>query len=168
MVPHEKAEDKQSEDCASCPQNEWGTADVGRGKACGNNIRIGVLLAKDCADGETTLKAEMATGKISPTNLKVYKGYLDAVAEEHGRPLWAVKTQISSFNDDRTQIRLEMMMVDPIENDEILAALEKRFVKTSEALMQPFPPRTEKPARRSPAANKSTAKYRGPVTKNPR
>ncbi len=159
MAPHEKAEEPQAERCEGCPQNEWGTADVGRGKACGNNIRLGLLLAKDCEDGAAVSTAELATAKVSPTNLKAWKGYVDAVAEEHGRPTWAVVTQISSQSDPKTQIRLEFSMVSLIEDDEILAALEKRYLKVQEALQTPFPPRTEKPVPKARAG--SSSKFAG-------
>ena len=45
MVPGEAAPKKQAEDCFSCWANEWGSAEKGRGKACGNRRRLPVGLS---------------------------------------------------------------------------------------------------------------------------
>ena len=166
MAPHEKAEEPQNADCASCEKNQYGSAETRRGKACGNNIRMGLLLAKDCEDGTSTKAAEMATAKVSPTNLKAYRGYVDSVADEHGRPPWAVITQIQSLADSKTQIRLEFSMLDLITDAEIIEALEARANSSVEPLIVPFPPRAEKPTPR--AAPPRNAKFRGPVTRGPK
>lgn len=145
MAPHEQAADKQADTCGTCDHNVFGSAETGRGKACGNNIRIGALTAKDAEDAAGIALAELATGKISPTNLKSFKAYLDAVEEEHGRPLWAVVTEISSHDDPKTQIRLEFKMVSLIDDDEVLEALEKRFLKIQDVLQVPFAAAIDKP-----------------------
>jgi len=45
LVPSHNSADKQSDDCATCPQNQFGSdRDGGRGKACKNMKRIFVLL----------------------------------------------------------------------------------------------------------------------------
>ncbi len=138
MKPHQLAPSKQNEDCASCEKNQFGTSSTGKGKACSNNIRIGVLLGKDVEDGASALSAELATGKISPTNMKYYKEYTDLLEAEHNRPPWAVVTEITSHDDSDTQIRLEFKMVELIEDDEILEALEKRYLGIQQVLQVPF------------------------------
>ncbi len=153
MVPHADCQDPQNpEGCATCPKNAFGSADTGRGKACGNKKRLAVLLAKDVedADAEAISTAELATARVSPTNLKAWAGYVRAVAEEHGRPPWAVVTEISSHADPKTQIRLEFKLVSLIESDDILNSLERRVGKVQEILQQPYGPpieRTPKPAK---------------------
>jgi hypothetical protein len=156
MAPHVDAPDKQAALCADCPKNEFGTAKVGRGKECGNNLRLAVILGKDAKDADGVVVAEMATAKISPTNMKHYKGYLDSVVEEHGRPLWAVVTEITSHDDKKTQIRLEFKMVDLIEDDDILLALEKRYkkIRDEKLLLRPYAPLAEKP--KKPTTGKSS------------
>lgn len=144
MAPHAQATSKQATKCSECEKNVFGTADTGRGKACGNTLRIGVLLAKDVDDGAAAKSAEMATGRVSPTNLKRYKQYVTMLEEEHGRPPWAVITEVASYDDKDTQIRLEFRMVDLIEDDEILTELEKRYLKIQDVLQVPYPAPTEK------------------------
>ena len=139
MKPHASAADPQSEQCHGCEKNEFGTAKQGRGKACGNNIRLGLITAKDAEDAGDIAKAEIATAKVSPTNLKHWAGYVKALQEEHNRPPWAVVTQIQSFDDPETQIRLEFTLVDLINDEATLTALEKKQDNIQEAHLQvPF------------------------------
>ncbi len=157
MAPHAMAANKQSDKCADCEKNQFGTARVGKGKACGNTIRLGILTAKDAEDAEGISTAELATAGVSPTNLQHFKKYLDAVSDEHGRPLWAVVTEISSHDDPKTQIRLEFKMVSLIEDDDALNALEKRFLKIQDVLQRPFSAPSERSAPVKAGGNKKFA-----------
>ncbi len=145
MAPHEQAPDKQCATCIECEKNQFGSAKTGRGKACNNTVRLGLLLAKDCEGGEDAASAELATAKVSPTNTKHWAGYVKMLADDHGRPPWAVITEVSSHDDPKTQIRLEFKMVELIEDDAVLAALEARVAKTQEALQEPFQAAAERP-----------------------
>jgi hypothetical protein len=159
MAPHAQATNKQNDLCATCEHNVYGTATVGKGKACSNKIRLACLTSSDAEDAAAVGAAEMAIGAISPTNLRHWAGYVKALEAEHGRPSWAVVTEISSHDDPKTQIRLEFRMVSLIEDDEILTALEKRFLKVQETLQQPFAAPTERPAPKK--AVKGNAKFAG-------
>jgi hypothetical protein len=158
MRPHPQATDKQSEDCTSCDKNVFGSANTGRGKACGNTIRLGLFTAEDASDAESIAAAELATAGVSPTNRKYYSEYVDLLMDEHGRPPWAVVTEIQSHHDDKTQIRLEFRMVSLIEDDDVLQALEKRFLKVQEKLQQPFSAPIDRKA--APAGKKAGASQR--------
>jgi hypothetical protein len=161
MAPHAECQDKQADLCADCPKNQFGTASTGKGKACGNNVRLGVLTAKDCEDADGIATAELALAKVSPTNLKAWKGYVDAVTES-GRPVWAVVTEIKSkpVTTGRAGHVLEFRKVDDIEDDDVIAALEARFLKVQDTLQQPFGPPIEraKPVKRGGAAPKFAGK----------
>src|SRR6266496_6226194 len=50
MTPHEKAADIQNDTCAGCPQNEFGSALVGKGKACKNSRRLALITQSDLED----------------------------------------------------------------------------------------------------------------------
>ena len=149
MAPHEKAAKPQNDLCATCEKNQFGTAETGRGKACGNNVRLGLLTAKDVADADLIPTAELVTAKVSTTNVKNFAGYVKMLADEYNRPPWAVVTEISSHDDKNTQIRLEFKMVELIDDDDTLAALEKRTEPVQEVLQTPFAPAAERPAKQS-------------------
>src|SRR5690606_25613194 len=57
MRPHEEAEDPQSDACADCPMNQFGSAPEGRGKACKNTRRLAVMLAEDLDNVEEDRKS---------------------------------------------------------------------------------------------------------------
>jgi phosphotransferase system IIB component len=90
----------------------------------------------------------MATGFLSPTNVKHWKGYVDMLADEEGVPPWAVVTEITTFDDQDTQIRVEFNLVEKIEDDDLLTALEQRadVEKVQNALQVPYGPKTERTA----------------------
>ncbi len=157
MAPHAAAAHKQSDKCADCEKNQFGTAKTGRGKACNNTIRLGLLTAKDAEDADGVASAELATAGVSPTNLGHYKTYTDMLEEEYGRPPWAVVTEIASYDDPKTQIRLEFRMVELIEDDSVLQALEKRFLKIQDLLQKPFAAPTERPVPAKGSVNKRFA-----------
>lgn len=140
LHPHPNAPSKQDDGrgCAECDKNVFGTARQGNGKACADTERLGLILADDCDDAESTKLAEIRTAGVSPTNLRHYKKYVDDVADEHGRPPWAVVTEITSLHDDKTQIRLEFRMVSLIDDDDVLTVLEARSEKAQETLSAPY------------------------------
>jgi hypothetical protein len=159
MAPHEEALNKQADQCAGCPKNEFGTAKVGRGKACGNNVRLALITEKDAEDADNIASAELATAKISPTNVKHWAGYVKMLDDEHGRPPWSVVTEIASFDDPQTQIRLEFRLVDLITDNATLEALEARGGKVNDELMRPFPPPVERA--KKPVPSGRAAKFAG-------
>ena len=146
MAPHASVVHKESVKCADCPQNVFGTATVGAGKACGNKIRLGMLTEDSLEDAEAIQTAELGVGHVSPTNLKRWKKYVDDVEADYGRPVWAVVTEITSENDPKTQIKVSFKVVDKIEDDDILSALEKRVLKVQDTLQVPYAAMSEKKA----------------------
>ena len=140
MAPHADAPDKQSDLCADCEKNQFGTAKVGRGKACGNLVRLGLLLASDAEEAADIATAAMATAKVSATNVKNWAGFIKSLQElEDGpRPPWGVVTEISAHDDTKNQIRVEFKLVELIDDSDILNALEKRLNGLQEELQRPF------------------------------
>lgn len=165
MAPTAQVANKQADHCADCDKNVFGSANTGRGKACANTIRLGILTAEDAEDADGIAAAELATAGISPTNRKYYSEYVDSLLEEHGRPPWAVVTQIKSLHDDKTQIRLEFKMVSLIEDDDVLQALEKRFLKVQDVLQKPFSAPIDRKAQGKPAGASKKFAGKAPVKK---
>jgi hypothetical protein len=171
LAPHEKSVDPQSGECASCEKNAFGSAETGRGKACGNKRRLAVLSAADCEDGADVPGAEMAQAIVSPTNLKAWAGYVRSLADSQGRPPWSVVTEIANVLDpgQTPSFHIEFSLVSLIDDDEILTALEKRLATAQEMLLRPFEPTPETPAKPSkragaPQVGKS-ARFAAPAVK---
>ena len=73
-------EDEQHTDCASCPQNKFGSS--GKGKACRNGARV-ALIAAD-------LKSDIVYFDIAPTTIKSFSETVSKLASTGTHPLQAV------------------------------------------------------------------------------
>ena len=73
LAPSDNSPDKQCDDCASCPMNQFGSAPTGAGKAC-KNTRVLAVMPPD-ADDDT----EIWTLKVSPTAIKAFDGFVAGV-----------------------------------------------------------------------------------------
>lgn len=88
MAPPDNVPSKQADSCAVCPQNQFGSAQRGKGKAC-QNARLIALLPID-ANEDTPIM----TLKVSPTALRQFDGYVASVARSFQTPPVGVITTI--------------------------------------------------------------------------
>ena len=86
LAPSDSVPDKQSDDCAGCPLNQFKSA--GNGKAC-KNTRYLAVLPPD-ADEDT----ELWFLEVSPTGLKGFDGYVNSVMRTFQMPPIAVVTEV--------------------------------------------------------------------------
>jgi len=173
MAPHDDSPNKQGEDCASCSQNEWGSADRGKGKACKNTRRLAVLAESDL--GEDILQAEEAYVHVPVTSVKAWAGYVRQLESTLHRPPLAVVTEIALVPDDDVQFRMTFKTVEQIDDGDVLEALTQKAEAVSKVIEFPYVQITpaEKPARgnrrsapppargrqAAPAAKKKPAKF---------
>lgn len=77
--------------CADCPQNEWGSAGTGRGKACKNQVSLAMILAGEL-DGLAKGGAhpEVFYAKLPVTSAKAWRGFMNECDTKH--PLEFVAT----------------------------------------------------------------------------
>ena len=95
MAPGEAAPDKQSETCADCPQNVFGSADTGRGKACKNGIRLLVIPGDKITLESVEDAEELAVMKLPPTSLKYFNGYARKLIKSLEVPTFGAITSLS-------------------------------------------------------------------------
>lgn len=95
MAPPDSVPKRQHEKCTGCPQNAFGTADKGKGKACRNQRRVAVMMADD-----TRPDPQIALLTLPPTALKPFSSYVKQIANVVGRPLHGVVTDFN-FDDDQ-------------------------------------------------------------------
>lgn len=118
MFPSANVPNKQSDDCQTCPMNQWGSN--GKGKACGNG-RLLAVLPPD-ADADTSIW----TLQPSATAIKGFDGYVAGVARSHqSMPIQVVTTV--SFDENETYAK--MVFSDPKTNDNLPA----HFARQDEA-----------------------------------
>ena len=137
MVPSDNCADKQCDDCASCPQNQFGSA--GKGKACKNTMVLAVLPPD--ADESTPLWLL----KVSPTGLKGFNGFVSALTRMEVAPVQMVVEV--DFNPAETFASLTFSNPRPNEN------VNAHFARLQEARdMLAVEPDTTRVAAPKPAA----------------
>ena len=167
MEPHEivRAEDQaQHDECDGCPQNEWGTADRGRGKACRNRRRLALIPAGTFdAAGRFVPEADpayfqgVAIGylEIPPTSVKAWGNYVKQITGVLKRPPHGVLTRISVRPDPKNQVAVSFELIDRVPGP----LLPTVMAKHKEARAQiTFPYLIE--AREKPAAKAAPPKKR--------
>lgn len=107
MVPSPNSPDKQSEDCPSCPMNQFGSS--GNGKAC-KNTRVLAVVAPNDDDSSPIM-----TISVPPMSLKDYDKYVNDTARRFSLPPVGVLTEIS-FDEAADFEKLLFKAVGPNEN----------------------------------------------------
>ena len=117
LAPSENSPKKQHDTCKGCPQNEWGSANTGKGKACKNTRRL--LIVPVDAD-ENTMPWVI---DVSPTGLKHFDKYVGTLADNGKHPIEAV-TDIY-FEEQEAFPSLRFKPVGPTKNVELMWALKQ-------------------------------------------
>ena len=120
MAPAANATEPQAASCAVCPQNQFKSADGGRGagKACRNARRLAVLLVET---GNSLDTAELMTIAVPPTSLKAFDRYLVQLASRHSCTPSAVLTKLT-LDPSQTYSRLIFTTDRPLTASEVLVA----------------------------------------------
>lgn len=75
LIASDRSIDKQSDTCASCPQNRYESAARGKGKAC-KNTRLVAVMSPDATEDDPIWLL-----KVSPTGLKSFDGYIRTLSQ---------------------------------------------------------------------------------------
>lgn len=159
--------------CSGCEMNEWGSSDVGRGKACRNTRRLAMIPAGtfnqagkfELIDDEEHF-ASTAIGfmKLPVTSVKGYASFVKQVAGALRRPPFGIVTKVKVVPDPKSQFKI---VFEPIMNlpDELMSAIMQRHEEAKSTIDFPYRPNDEEqappPKRGSRAAQKPAAKARG-------
>lgn len=154
MVPHDKAPDKQNDDCASCPLNEYGSADKGKGKACKNVLRLALIAESDLEDLDSAEIVYMKVPVMSVKNFLVYA--VKVVKETLRRPYWSVITVVSVEPDDRSQFAVNFALAEKVSGDSELGSLKELYAKAMDEIEFPYPDAVQ--IKKLPAKGKVKAK----------
>lgn len=132
LAPHDTSPDAQSDSCASCPQNVWGSG-TGNAKACKNGRRL-VLLAygKDGLAGD-----QIVTLNLPPTSIKNWASYAKAVTAKFSLPTSAVVTRLS-FDPKSDWPVVVMDFVKAIDNVSELQQVIERKQEFLDVALKPY------------------------------
>lgn len=158
--------ERQSDTCATCPRNEWGSAPVGKGKDCKNVMRIAVIPAGQYTasgkgrnvsldyepydDPSHFQKADVAFMKLPVMSVKNYAKYVKQIAADMGRPPHGVITNIYVEPDAKSQFAVKFELIDVVPPD-LLPIVMKRHSAEEATIAFPYQPPLEdeeKPAAR--------------------
>lgn len=137
--PHEDAADPQSDTCAECPKNKWGTAPPrpgsdkpGRGKACRESARIVIVPAN------VPLKtAPMSIAKIPVTSISTVTNFCDRCSQA-GKLTGEFVTELSVVEDKKSFFKVHLTMKEYTSDlDQLL--LVKQQEAAYQLAMQPYP-----------------------------
>lgn len=117
MAPHPDVEEPQNETCKGCENSAWGSADRGRGKACAERWRLGLVAMENGALPDDLTSAEVKFLRISPTQGKAFVTYMKGLLAV-GKPLYTVVTRLSVRSDDKTMIAMSFRTVDRAATDQ--------------------------------------------------
>lgn len=171
MAPHPDSAEPQHETCAGCPQNEYGTANTGKGKAC-KNIRRLALISQGDLD-EDIAAAEVAYLKVPVTSVKAWAGFVRQGAEVLKRPPLGFVTEIGLVPDPKSQFKMNFRLIEPIADAETMGAIIEKNKLVAKEIDFPYsapaeavapPPRRVgkkivPPKRAAAAAGKTRSKF---------
>ena len=167
MAPNENHVKKaECEDCASCANNIFGSADTGKGKACANRRKLLCIPAGEYnkktsewileSDAEAIAEMTPAILSIPPTSLIEFAKYVKSTYTELKRPVNAVITEIKVVPDDKKQFVVKFTALDKIDKnmydtitskeDDFYAALTRPYVYTQD---EPVSKNKSKPSKTS-------------------
>lgn len=127
LTPLGDVPSQQSDDCASCWANEWGSdPQGGRGKACSNRYRVAVLPASDPTH-------DLALVRVSPSGYAGFETFINRVEakSQEGVPAWVVGMSLRGGTDYPVVEFHEEALID---DDEMLGAVLQR-IEEAEALV---------------------------------
>ena len=145
MAPHEKSSEPQHDTCKGCPQNEFGSAEKGRGKACKNVRRLSLIPEDAIESPEGVAEAEVAFLKLSVLNVKGWAGYVQQLESTLRRPPFAVVTEISVVPDPKSQFKVNFKYVESVP-DAMIEALIAKVEGGKDGIMFPYTAMEAKPA----------------------
>jgi len=106
LKPHESAPKPQHAKCAGCPQNEFGSADKGKGKKCKNMKRLAMIPFGD-GTPEALEAEELAFAKLSVMSVKEFDRFEQQADAAAGQklgvaPFW-MASEIKVVPDPKSQ-----------------------------------------------------------------
>lgn len=123
LVPSPNSPNVQAETCAACPNNQFGSAPNGKGKACKNTRLLAMMPASalDTPDEE----APIWVMSVPPTSLKAYDGYVHTLASRHKTVPIGVITEVT-LDPNNQYASPRFNVVRPLQPKELATFMPRR------------------------------------------
>lgn len=92
LIPSENSPAKQAQTCVACPNNQFGSASNGKGKACKNTRILAIVPATALESDE---EAPIWVLAVPPASLKAFDGYVGKLSSQHRTVPVGVVTEIT-------------------------------------------------------------------------
>lgn len=140
ISPHEESQNKQSDTCEGCANNEWGSADKGKGKACKNVRRLLCITEDGIESVEDLAEAEARMLKVPVMSVKNWSSYVKNTLEEIQRPSYGVVTRIKVVPDAKSQFKVQFHFEELINFDqELYDAMKKKVAEAEKSIANAYP-----------------------------
>lgn len=103
----------QADTCADCKWSKFNTADTGKGQACKDTRRIGVITEDSLDD---IINADVAFLQTPPTSNTAWDGYVKNVKGVFNRPPYGIVTSISCQPDQKVQVVVKFASESKVED----------------------------------------------------
>lgn len=141
----------QNDLCKTCPHNEWGSSDTGRGKACSERRRMALLPAgyyqpkRGSRDMELHLydeiehyqNADIAYLKLPVTSVKDWARYVTDLASRLRRPPMGVISRVYLEPDPKSQFRVKFDMLEELP-EELYETIMQRHEEAKNGIIFPY------------------------------
>jgi hypothetical protein len=136
--PHEEASLPQNKTCKGCEHAEWGTADVGRGQACRQSVKLALVALPDKGGSPEEIgNAPVNFARLPPTSLASAKVYLDWLGVQE-LPTFAVETLLEVRPSSKSIFTVHLTP-----GDEVPAtwrgSIMNRVAEAMRTMAQPYP-----------------------------
>lgn len=123
LVPSPNSPIKQADTCTVCPNNQFGSAMTGKGKACKNTRLLAIMpvSALDKPDED----APIWIMSVPPTSLKAFDSYAQSLATKHKTVPIGVVTEIS-LDASNTFASPRFSVVRPLQGKELGTFMSRR------------------------------------------
>jgi len=130
LIPSEESPDKINDDCETCEFNEWGSADVGKGKKCKNGKRLALISYDEILNEEV----EVAMLSIAPTSMGNFNKFVKGLEKTLKRPTYGIVTKVFFDPDDDKVIKFKP--VEPVSDPAQMQVIMEQRQLIEEALIE--------------------------------
>lgn len=137
LTPHDNVPEPKSTACGEkvCEAAVFGTALQGKGPLCKTRRVLAIMPADGVGD---PAEAELATITLPPTSVANFGNYSAKIANNHGLPVWGVKTKIIVKPHPKKQFEVSFDLVEPVADETALAGLHGRIAEAESLVLQPY------------------------------
>ena len=136
LEPHKEAAKPVHEQCEGCPNNEFGSAEKGKGKACKNSRRLAMVSA-DGLSADSVAYGDVVYFKLPVTSTKGWAYYVKGLNATLKRPPFGVITEIHLVPDPKSQFKVTFNHVGNVPDNVMDAVMERRG-KVMEEITFPY------------------------------